>query len=93
MFISNAHPSLAHHMTMNCLKTYKDIKEKGMGLEKGLIKDGIIKIYKENTQDQPQSNDKSLYWNKNKNPVNDSAPDNRQVHIVGATSSSSNTPY
>ena len=23
-------PSLAHHMTMNCLQTYKDIKEKGM---------------------------------------------------------------
>jgi len=26
MLIDNAHPSLAHHMTMNCLKTYKDIK-------------------------------------------------------------------
>ena len=47
MFVDNAHPSLAHHMTMNCLQTYKDIKEKGMILEQGLIKDGIIKIYKE----------------------------------------------
>lgn len=48
MFISNAHPSLAHHMVMNCLQTYKDIKEKGMSLEKGLIKDGVIRLYKEN---------------------------------------------
>ena len=38
-------------MVMNYLQTYKDIKEKGMGLEKRLIKDGVIKIYKENTQD------------------------------------------
>ena len=28
MFIDNAHPSLAHHMTMKCLQNYEDIKEK-----------------------------------------------------------------
>ena len=39
-------------MIMNFLPTYKDIKEKGMSLEKGLIKDDVITIYKENTQDQ-----------------------------------------
>ena len=26
MFVDNAHPNLAHHMTINCLQTYKDIK-------------------------------------------------------------------
>lgn len=49
MFIKNAYHILAHHMIMNFLQTYKDIKENGMGLEQGLIKDGVIKIYKENT--------------------------------------------
>ena len=49
IFINNAHPSLAHHMVMNCLQMYKYIKEKGMGLEQGLIKDGVIRLYKENT--------------------------------------------
>ena len=44
MFIDNAHPSLAHQMIMNFLQTYKDIKEKGMILDQGLIKDGVIKI-------------------------------------------------
>ena len=83
MFINNAHPSLAHHMVMNYLQTYKDIKEKGMGLEQGLIKDGVIRLYKENTQDRGPSNDKTLYWNKNKNTVTDGATDTRQVHIVG----------
>ena len=85
MFIDNAHPSLAHHMTMNCLQTYKDIKEKGMILEQGLIKDGIIKIYKETNQDRTHSNDKSRYWNKNKNMVTDGATDTRHINILGAT--------
>ena len=58
MFVSNAHPSPAHHIVINFLQTYKDIKENGMGLEKGLIKDGVINIYKENTQDWGQYNDK-----------------------------------
>ena len=47
MFINNAHPSLAHHRVMNYLLTYKDIKDKGMSLEQGLIKDGFIRLYKE----------------------------------------------
>ena len=48
MFINNAHPRLAHHMVMIFLQKYEDIKENGMGLEQGLIKDGVIKLYKEN---------------------------------------------
>ena len=77
MFIKNAHPSLAHHMVMNYLQMYKDIKEKGMGLKQGLIKDGVIRLYKENTQDQSPINDKTHYWNKNKNTVTDGATDTR----------------
>ena len=85
MFVDNAHPSLAHHMTMNCLQTYKDIKQKGMILEQGLIKDGIIKIYKKTSQDQSYSNDKSQYCNKNMNIVTDGATDTRHINILGAT--------
>ena len=85
MFINNVHPSLAHHMVMNYLQTYKDIKEKGMGLEQGLIKYGVIKLYKENTQDWGLSNDKTRYWNKNKNMVTDGATDTQKVHIIGQT--------
>lgn len=58
MFINNVHPILAHHMVMNCLQTYKDIKEKGMSLEQGLIKDGVIRLYKENIQDRGSNNEK-----------------------------------
>ena len=72
-------------MTMNCLQTYKDIKEKGMILEQGLIKYGIIKIYKETNQDGTHSNDKSWYWNKNKNTVTDGATDTRHINILGAS--------
>ena len=75
MFINNVHPSLAHHMDMNYLQTYKDIKEKGMGLKQWLIKDGVIKLYKENTQDQGPSNEKTHYENKNKNIVIDGVTD------------------
>ena len=71
-------------MVMNYLQTYKDIKEKGMGLKQGLIKDGVIRLYKENTQDRGPSNDKTCYWNKNRNIVTNGATDTRQVHIVGA---------
>ena len=62
-------------MVMIYLQTYKDIKEKGMGLEQGLIKDGVIKIYKENTKDRGPCNDKPSYWNKNKNIVIDGITD------------------
>ena len=79
MFIDSAHPSLAHHMVMNFLETYKDIKEKGIILEQGLIKYGVIKIYKEKNQDRTQSNDKSRYWNNNKHTRIDSAIDTRHV--------------
>ena len=92
MFINNAHPSLTHHMVMNYLQTYKDIKEKGMSLEKGLIKDGVIRLYKESTQDHSSNNNKSQYWNKNKNTITDGATDTRQVHIVGAATNVPNTP-
>ena len=54
MFIDSAHPSLAHHMVMNFLETYKDIKEKGIILEQGLMKNGIIKIYKEKNHEKNQ---------------------------------------
>ena len=56
-------------MVMNYLQTYKDIKEKGMELEQGLIKDVVIKLYKENTQNQGPRNEKTQYWNKNKNTM------------------------
>ena len=85
MFIDNAHPSLAYHMTMNYLQTYKDIKEKGMILEQEIFKDGIIKIYKETNQHRTHSNEKSRYWNKNKNTVTDGATDTRHINILGAT--------
>ena len=56
-----------------------------MILEQGLIKDGIIKIYKETNQDRTHSNDKSWYWNKNKNTMPDGATDTRHINILGAT--------
>ena len=85
MFIENAHWSLPYHMIMNSLQTYKDNKEKGMILEQGLIKDGVIKIYKESNQDWTHSNDKSWYWNKKKNTVTDGAIGTWHINIVGAT--------
>ena len=80
-------------MVMNNLQTYKDIKEKGMGLEQGLIMDGVIRLYKENTQDWGLSNEKTRYWNKNKNTVTDGATDTRQVHIFGAATNVPTTFY
>ena len=56
-----------------------------MILEQGLIKDGVIKIYKETNQDQTHSNEKSRYWNKNKNTVTYGATDTRHINILGAT--------
>lgn len=93
MFIDNAHPSLAHHMVMNYLRTYKDIKEKGMILEQRLIKDGVVKIYKDSNQDRSQSNDKSCYWNNNKHIVMDGVTNTRHVNIIGPTPNKSNTSY
>lgn len=93
MFIDNSHPILAHHMTMNYLQTYKDIKEKGMILEQGLIKDGVVKIYKEANQNQSHSNDKSRYWNKNKQVATDGVTDTRHVNIVGPSQNQPNPSY
>ena len=93
MFINNAQPNLSHHMTMNCLQTYKDINDKGIILEQGLMKDGFINLYKENTHDKTQSNDKFWYWNKNKHTVTDGATNTHHVNVVGTTPSISNTPY
>lgn len=44
---------------------------------KVMLRDGAIKIYKENTQDRVQSNDKPWYWNKNKNTATDGATNTR----------------
>lgn len=63
-------------MVMNILQIYKE-----MGLEQGIIKDGVIKIYKESTQDHGPSNEKPLYWNKDKNIVTDGVIDTRHVHF------------
>ena len=61
-----------------------------MILEQGLIKDGLIKIYKKSNQDRTQSNDKPGYWNKNKHTMKNCAIDTWHVNIVGTTS---NAPY
>ena len=53
-----------------------------MILEQGLIKDGVIKIYKESNQDQTHSNDKSWYWNKNNTIVTNGAIDTRYINIA-----------
>lgn len=93
IFIDNAHPSLAHHMSMNFLQTYKDIKEKGMILEQGLIKDGVVKIYKEANQNQSHSNDKSRYWNENKHVATDGVTNTRHVNTIDHSQNQSNLPY
>ena len=93
MFTDNAHPKLSHYMVINCLQKYKYIKEKGMGLKWELIKNWIIRVYKENIQERAQSNDKPHYSNKNKNIVIDGATDMQHVHMVGVVPNTSNPPY
>ena len=72
-------------MVMNYLQTYKEIKEKDMVFEQGIINDGIIKIHKENNEERWHSNDKPQYWKKKKNIVIGGVIDTQYVHRVGAT--------
>lgn len=46
VFINNLHMKLAYHIRLNFVGTFKDIMPKGPSVEKVLIDEGIIKLYK-----------------------------------------------
>lgn len=72
------------HLDMTGTKSFEEMITQGLKCERALIKKGLIKIYNE-PKDGPRphySNDKSKFWNKNKNIVNDEIVDARTIKIA-----------
>lgn len=85
-------------LQMQCLSTFKEIIEKGLKCEKGLLEQGILKNSKDSGTSNTTSADKPKFWSINKNVINDGVVDARVVNRVqptvslqGPTSSSSPT--
>lgn len=82
IFISNLHPNISYHICLNCTSTFKDIMTKGPSVEKALINEGVIKLYKDYFD--KSNHDKQRYWNKNKNVVGDGVTNSKIVQMIVA---------
>lgn len=74
MFVHNLHPDLSYQIQIQCPTSFTKVIEMGLFIEKAMIAKGTLKLYK----DTPPSNyttDKSKFWTKNKNVVNDGVVD------------------
>lgn len=78
MFTQNVNKDIGYDLRKDCLSTFKDIIKKGLAIEKVLIEQGVIKIFKENKEDF-KGKDKPRFWNKNKKTVNDGVVDANKV--------------
>lgn len=80
IFVTNAHPDMAHNLSLHCVITFLEVIEKGTIIERALIAKGKIKIY--NPDKDKSSRDKSCYWNKNKNFFNDGVTDTKNFQVA-----------
>lgn len=87
IFIENLHPKIALHLQLQCVTTFYEVIENGLTIEKALIVEGVIKIYKDQKYNNQTSNKKPKYWSKNKNVVNDGVTNNKRVQNIQNTPS------
>lgn len=69
MFTQNVNKEIGYDLRKACFSTFKEVIKRGLAIEKVLIEQGIIKLFKENKD--LKGKDKPRFWNKNKNIVND----------------------
>lgn len=65
---------------MQCLSTFKDIMEKRLKCEKGLVEQGIIRNGKDLGETNNTSIEKPKFWSKNKNVIGDGVVGTRVVN-------------
>lgn len=75
IFTENLIPQVKYPLQMQCIDTFKEITEKGIKCEKGLLEQGILKHHKDNGTTINASNEKPKFWSKNKNVTNDRVVD------------------
>jgi len=84
IFVQNLHPELSFQLQLQSASTFDELVSKGTIIERALIAKGTIKIFRDN-KDYPQNfNDKSHFWNKNKNVVNDGVVDAKNIQTMKA---------
>ncbi|KAH9323714.1 hypothetical protein KI387_018353, partial [Taxus chinensis] len=81
IFVPNLNAELSFHMQMHCLNSFEEVIEKGTQIEKALISKGLLKapFRDQPYRDTPQNQDKSKFFNRNRNIVNDGITDSRHV--------------
>lgn len=96
IFSENLIPPVNYPLQMQWLSTFKEITEKGVKCEKGLLEQGILKGSKDSSASNITGEDKPKFWSINKNVTNDGVVDAHVVNRVqpavslqGPTNSSS----
>lgn len=81
LFQCNLFPEMSHPLSCQCLETFEEVTKNGLSLDRVLLEQGILRPYQKNSQGS-SSNDKSRYWSKNKNIVNDGVTNTKCVQVV-----------
>lgn len=93
MFIQNVNKDIGYELRKASLSTFKEVIEMGLIVEKVLIEQGTIKLFKDN-KEKSNGKDKPHFWNKNKNTLNDGVVDANMVkpkmNFLGTRSSDLN---
>jgi len=84
IFVQNLHPELSFQLQLQSASTFDELVSKGVIIERALIAKGTIKIFRDNKDSPQNSNDKSRFWNKNKNVVNDGIVDTKNIQTMRA---------
>lgn len=86
IFIDNLNSEMSYRLKLQCLPTFTKLIKNGIQVEEASIKKGTLKFLKEgvsssnnntyNNQNNNNNSDKSKFWTRNKNIVNDGVVDN-----------------
>lgn len=85
LFQKNLVPKLSRPLISQCIKSFQKLTDKGLALERVLLKEGTLKHYQKSSQSSSSyHNDKPKFWAKNKNVVNDGVTNAKRVLTVAA---------
>lgn len=83
IFINNLNSETSYQLRFQCIPSFAELIENGIQVEEACIKKGTLKFFKEGTNssntypfnNQNNTLDKSKFWTRNKNVVNDGGVD------------------
>lgn len=92
IFINNLDQELSYRLNLHCPPNFEKLIENSITIEGALVKRGVIKLDKDHLSSSNNNNDKTRFWNQNRNVVNDGIVDANNLCIRSSIFNLSGAP-